>query len=99
MSRNLSEPQPVMEVLESRQMFAASTAPDLTIAVVSSSTGNFVGGDPGNIIVAIGNDGQQLAVGTEIIQVYVSPDGSVANGTLITAIQQTGKLSSGASTQ
>jgi hypothetical protein len=89
----------MLEFLEPRQFLSASTLPDLTIAVVSSVTGNFVGGDPGSIIVSIGNDGSELAVGTELVWIYVSPDGSVENGTLITAIQQTGKISGGAAQQ
>jgi hypothetical protein len=86
----------MFESLEPRQLLAASILPDLTIAVVSSVTGSFVGGDSGSIIVSIGNNGTELAVGTEIVRVYVSPDGSVENGTLITAVQETGKISGGA---
>ena len=89
----------MLEFLEPRQLLTASTLPDLTIAIVSSSTGNFVGGNSGNIIVSIGNDGSELAIGTEIVKVYVSPDNSVDDATLITAVQETTKLSSGAAAQ
>jgi hypothetical protein len=87
----------MFESLEPRQLLTASILPDLTVGVVSSVTGNFVGGSPGNIIVSIGNDGSELAIGTELVQIYVSPDNSVQDGTLITAVQETTKLSGGAS--
>src|SRR5258707_7211634 len=97
--RTLSLYRPLIEQLEPRQLLTASISTDLTIGIVSSSTGSFVGGDPGSILVSIANDGAQLAIGTEIIRLYVSPDQSVANGTLITAVQNTGKISGGSSTE
>ena len=63
-----------------------ATTSDPALSLVTTPTGTFVGGDTGTVVVEIDNTGAMVANAYVTLNLYLSTDGTVANGTPVTNV-------------